>query len=129
MEWAKSLAQAERWEEEILLLREEMRQTLVALDHQVQWWRTQGTRRDGCESVLASGLRGYAEKQANIRERLAGDFASIWLIGIQDSRLAAPVTWPAKYLNAECTSKKVKRRLQQNKMRARVIEESNSAPP
>lgn len=121
MEWAKSLARAERWEEEILLLREEMRRTLVVLDHQAQEWRTRGTLRDGCEHVLASGLCGYAEKQAIIRERLANDFATIWLAGLLESSLARPVTWPAKYLNTNPSSKKVKRRPQQNKLRARVV--------
>lgn len=121
MEWAKSLARAERWEEEILLLREEMRRTLVALSHQAQEWRARGALRNGCEQVLASGLHGYAEKQAVIRERLANDFATIWLAGLQESSLAPPVTWPAKYLNTNPSSKKVKQRPQQNKLRARVV--------
>lgn len=121
MEWAKSFARAERWEEEILLLREEMRRTLVVLDHEAQVWRARGILRSNCEPVLASGLRGYAEKQATIRKRLANDFAAIWLAGIKESGLAPPVTWPAKYVNANSTSKKVVRRPQQNKLRARVI--------
>lgn len=121
VEWAKSLARAERWEEEVLLLREEMRRILVFLDYQAQWWRKQGSLRKECDSLLESGLRGYAEKQAVIRERLAIDFASKWLVGIKDSKLAPPVTWPVKYLTAVPGSKNVKLRLDRNKLRARVV--------
>lgn len=99
-----------------------MRRTLVFLDHQAQWWRMQATLRNNCEAVLASGLRAYAEKQATIRGRLASDFASMWLVGIRDSQLSLPVTWPAKYVSVQqSSSKKVKRRLERNKTRARVI--------
>lgn len=98
-----------------------MRRSLVVLDHQAQWWRKQGTLRENCEVVLASGLRAYAEKQATIRERLARDFASLWLGGIRDSKLSMPVTWPTKYLCAQPMSKKVKRRFERNKARTRVV--------
>lgn len=121
VEWAKSLARAERWEEEILLLREEMRRTLVFLDYQGQWWRKQGTLRTDHDEVLSSGLRGYAEKQATLRRRLGNEFASIWLGGISDCKLAPPITWPAHYLVAVSVAKKVKPQLERNKMRARVL--------
>lgn len=121
VEWAKSLARAERWEEEVLLLREEMRRTLVFLNYQGQWWRKQGSLRTDCDDVLSSGLRGYAEKQAMIRSRLANDFASMWLGGISDCKLSPPVTWPAHYLAVVPVSKKAKSRPARKKMRARVI--------
>lgn len=121
VEWAKSLARAERWEEEVLLLREEMRRTLVFLDYQGQWWRKQGSLRTDGDDVLSSGLRGYAEKQAMIRSRLANDFASMWLGGASDCKLAPPVTWPAHYLSVASVSKKAKSRPARKKMRARVI--------
>lgn len=108
-----------------------MRRTLVILDYRARWWREQGTSRTGCESVIESGLRGYAEKQANIRERLAFDFASMWLAGISDAKLAPPVTWPDKYSTAVPTSKNVKLRRDRNKLRARVVgyvEDSNNVP-
>lgn len=77
-------------------------------------------------------MRGYAEKQANIREGLAMDFAAMWLVGIRDSKLVLPVTWPEKYLGAEASTKKVKPRLQRNKLRMRVVsyvKDSNIVPP
>lgn len=93
----------------------------MVLDHQAVWWRKQGTLKQDCESVLASGLRGYAEKQASIRESLAMDFAAMWLVGIRDSKLVLPVTWPEKYLQVQAITKKVKPRLQRNKLRMRVV--------
>lgn len=121
VEWAKSLARAERWEEEVLLLREEMRRILVVFDHQANWWRAQGSLRDTDDVNLISGLRAYAEKQASIREQLARDFASMWLQGIKDAKLPPPTTWPLKFLQIVPSEKMVRLRLERNKMRTRVL--------
>lgn len=122
VEWAKSLARAERWEEEVLLLREEMRRVLVVFEHQAQWWRSQGPLRTTKDPHLLSGLRAYAEKQASIREQLASDFASMWLQGVKDAKLPAPTTWPAIFATIPPSEKKVKLRLDRNKMRTRVLQ-------
>lgn len=120
------VARTERWEEEVLLLREEMRRVITSLDRQAKWWRTQGTRRHVLDPELESGLRGYAEKQASVRKDLARDFASLWLQGIQDARLAAPKTWPSKYLEATSVGRQVKRRIERVKARLRVIGTQNA---
>ena len=121
MEWAKSLARAERWEEEVLLLREEMRRVLVYLDHKAERWRDQGLCREGCEPVLESGLRAYAAKQATVCERLADNFAAMWLQGIQDASLPLPKTWPARYLSVSMSAKHIQLRLDRNQLRKRCI--------
>lgn len=121
MEWAKSLARAERWEEEVLLLREEMRRVLVYLDHKAEWWKVQGSSRKDCEPVLESGLRAYAAKQATVCVRLAEDFAAMWLQGIRDASLPPPKTWPVRYLNVSASAKHIQLRLDRNQLRKRAI--------
>jgi len=82
IEWCKTLARAERWEEEVDLLREEMRRVITFLDHEAQRWRGLATEKIGCDDVVTSGFKAYAEKQARLREALATDFAAMWLRGI-----------------------------------------------
>lgn len=68
------------------------------------------------------GFRSYAEKQASIREDLALDFASMWLQGVKDAKLPLPMTWPAKFRQVIPSEKKVRLRLERNKMRTRVLQ-------
>ncbi|KAH8105654.1 hypothetical protein DFH11DRAFT_1464741, partial [Phellopilus nigrolimitatus] len=79
VEWAKAQARAERWQEEITLVVEEMRRTLVYCDWKAGWWREQATlRRVSEDPALAAGLQACAEKQAVIWEGLAMSFAARW---------------------------------------------------
>jgi len=57
IEWAKSRARAQRWHEEVLLLKEEMRRVLVYFEYKVSWW-VECSEAEGREStpVLAEGL-------------------------------------------------------------------------
>ncbi|KAH8103711.1 hypothetical protein DFH11DRAFT_1768670 [Phellopilus nigrolimitatus] len=104
-EWAKSLARAERWEEEVKLVKEEMRRTLAFFEYQARWWRTESARRQGLSTDISSGLRAYAEKQAFIYEAQAADFASLWLQVHDEYTQARPTLWPSRYLSLEPTVK------------------------
>lgn len=121
VEWAKSLARAKRWEEEVLLLREEMRRILTFLKYQAEWWTKQGATRTVQDEVLSSGLKAYAAKQADLRLRMASDFAAIWLSAIDDVGLSRPKTWPSEFLNAKVAQKFVRERRDRNKMRQRAV--------
>lgn len=104
-----------------------MRRVLVIFEHQAQWWRSQGSLRTSGDTQMDSGFRSYAEKQASIREYLALDFASMWLQGVKDAKLPLPITWPAKFRQVTPSEKKVRLRLERNKMRTRVLQYSNPA--
>lgn len=121
MEWAKSLARAERWEEEVLLLREEMRRVLTFLKYQADWWMKQGATRTVQDEVLSSGLKAYAARQANLRIRMASDFAAIWLSALDDVALPRPKTWPSEFLSAKVAPKIVRERRDRSKMRQRAV--------
>ncbi|KAJ7139369.1 hypothetical protein C8R44DRAFT_604986 [Mycena epipterygia] len=77
VEWARARARKIRWVEEVMLLREEMCRILRYLAWQTAWWEGQVSQRQASEE-LASGLRGYALKQAQWHEQLAGFFQTKW---------------------------------------------------
>ncbi|KAH8111697.1 hypothetical protein DFH11DRAFT_1512691 [Phellopilus nigrolimitatus] len=96
VEWAKAQARAERWQEEITLIVEEMRRTLAYCDWKAAWWREQATVRIVSEvPALASGLQAYAEKQAVTWEGLATSFAAKWYKAITSRGHA--IEWPQRY--------------------------------
>ncbi|KAJ7805682.1 hypothetical protein B0H14DRAFT_3153313 [Mycena olivaceomarginata] len=70
VEWARARARKDRWDEEVMLLREEMRRVLRYLEWQAQWWRDQATRRKDWDSATAAGAEAYALKQGTWSERL-----------------------------------------------------------
>ncbi|KAJ7722085.1 hypothetical protein B0H16DRAFT_1737899 [Mycena metata] len=78
VEWARAHARKIRWEEEVLLLREEMRRVLRYLGWQADWWRQHATGRSGLEEGTAAGLRAYAVKQAAWHVALAKFFEEMW---------------------------------------------------
>ncbi|KAF7344274.1 CxC2 domain-containing protein [Mycena venus] len=78
VEWARAQARKERWEEEVMLLREEMRRVLRYLEWQARWWRDQASRRSDLDAVAAAGAKAYALKQATWSERLHGFLRAQW---------------------------------------------------
>ena len=105
-----------------------MRRVLHFFDYQADWWRTRASQRTARDSVLESGIHAYADKQATVREKLAEDFAAMWLQAIRDSNLPAPKTWPARYVNVTPSEKHIKLRMERNKLRKRVVEYTMPPP-
>ncbi|KAH8105040.1 hypothetical protein DFH11DRAFT_1518992 [Phellopilus nigrolimitatus] len=126
VEWAKSLARAERWEEEIQLVKEEMRRTLAFFDYQARWWRTESGRRQGLSPDFDSGLHAYAEKQSYIYESQAADFASLWLQILDEYKQARPTSWPSRYLALAPAVKQIRRRPERTKLRRRLLGLTNT---
>ncbi|KAJ7073296.1 hypothetical protein B0H15DRAFT_793030 [Mycena belliarum] len=79
VEWSKALARKCRWEEEVRLLREEMKRVLRFLRWRALWWEAKQGARGGQVSVeLRAGLDGYAGRQAYIHRDLARRFKTAW---------------------------------------------------
>ena len=82
IEWSKAYARGECWREEVLLLREEMRRTLVFLDHTSRMWSARGSPSSliilSKDSAVTEGLRAYANYQSNVFASLSHRFRSIW---------------------------------------------------
>ncbi|KLO06045.1 hypothetical protein SCHPADRAFT_806026, partial [Schizopora paradoxa] len=79
LDWAKSLARAERWEEEVILVPIEMRRVLRGLVHRAHWWRTTADGAHAATPRILAGYHAYSSKQAEVYEKLAQSFASLWL--------------------------------------------------
>jgi hypothetical protein len=80
VQWAKANANAERWEEEKLLVVEEMRRTLASFEWHVQWWSRQvGSRQGtGVATSLVHALDAYARHQAGIWSNRITVFTQAW---------------------------------------------------
>ncbi|THU91454.1 hypothetical protein K435DRAFT_820836 [Dendrothele bispora CBS 962.96] len=66
VEWCKAYSRAKRWEEEVILVKEEMRRCLVTLEYNAVQW-------DGRQ-----GVRAYAYSQAAVYRDLASVFRRLW---------------------------------------------------
>ncbi|KAJ7082827.1 hypothetical protein C8R43DRAFT_886408 [Mycena crocata] len=81
VEWSRALARKIRWEEEVKMLREEMRRVLRSLAWRSTWWCERAESRPAGLEVtreVAAGLRAYALKQAAWHERLGVFFRRKW---------------------------------------------------
>ncbi|KAJ7154943.1 hypothetical protein C8R43DRAFT_1126327 [Mycena crocata] len=78
VEWSCVLARKIRWEEEVLLLREEMRRVLWYLTWQSEWWCARTAPRTDVTPAVAAGLRAYALKQGAWHQHLGGFFREKW---------------------------------------------------
>ncbi|KAJ7061573.1 hypothetical protein C8F01DRAFT_1252352 [Mycena amicta] len=78
VEWARAFARKNRWNEEVMLLEEEMRRVLRYLAWEAGWWRAQAGRREELDAALAGGLRSYALKRASQSEQVMMHFRLKW---------------------------------------------------
>ncbi|KAJ7837463.1 hypothetical protein B0H13DRAFT_1912461 [Mycena leptocephala] len=78
VEWVRAYARKKRWEEEVMLLREEMRRVLRYLAWQSGWWRQRIELREDASPEVAAGIRAYALKQAHSHDRLGAFFERKW---------------------------------------------------
>jgi len=61
-EWAKSKACADRWDEEVQLVAEEMRRMLAFLEWKAGWWDRQGEVQLNVSCDILEGAHAYAAK-------------------------------------------------------------------
>jgi hypothetical protein len=97
VEWTTSYARLERWNEEVELLQEEMRRTVMFLEWKSQSWvaKAEAPRGDSTPDIQ-SGLNAYASKQAAIYHDLAVSFAKLWRPTLVSYHLQH--LWVTKYL-------------------------------
>jgi hypothetical protein len=94
-EWVQMRARKCRWNEEFLIIQEEMRRVLSYFEWRAEWWEEQGSRRQNADPTVLNGISAYAHKQANICHRMAARCASYWL-PITNKHAINP-TWSKKY--------------------------------
>ncbi|KAJ7466765.1 hypothetical protein B0H11DRAFT_1921662 [Mycena galericulata] len=82
VEWSRAKARKIRWEEEVTLLREEMRRVLRYLDWQARCWDERALTPRGSEELQA-GLRGYAARQSRMHRELGAFFRKRWSLDVR----------------------------------------------
>jgi hypothetical protein len=97
VEWAKTQARANRWQEEVLLVREEMRRVIAFLDWKATWWRSQADRRQDVRNDIKAGLAAYAARQSHLMQHLAETFAAVWYLMLTMANLR--IEWPTHYIS------------------------------
>ncbi|KAF4584854.1 hypothetical protein EYR40_001671 [Pleurotus pulmonarius] len=80
-EFAKSWARVRRWTEEVALLKEEMRRTIVTLRHRARKWEERATTLQLPPTPYSIGLSSYAHSQADLLYSLANKYEAGWTDG------------------------------------------------
>ena len=82
VEWSKARARSERWREEVMILREEMRRTLQSFQFFSDVWTTRGSPHSllglSRDPIIREGLTAYADYQSHVFASLRCRFHSIW---------------------------------------------------
>lgn len=80
VEWCKVRARAHRWQEECLLLAEEMCRVVAFFDSQTVWWTSLAESRVSTtdDEVTQEGRAAYAFRQASIRREMSSHCKNKW---------------------------------------------------
>lgn len=95
VEWAKARARMKRWEEELLIVQEEMWRVIVYHGWKAAWWEDRSSLRNNDDSTILDGVSGYAHKQAVICIRMAEQCAVYWLPHLKERGISPP--WASDY--------------------------------
>jgi hypothetical protein len=96
VEWSKCHAQLQCWEEEVLIIQEEMRYVIIYHEWRAQWWQSQAVHwSDTDDAKLYHGVTAYAEKQAHFSEQLAWRCAEYWLPALKEQGVSPE--WKKRY--------------------------------
>ncbi|KAH6897836.1 hypothetical protein BKA70DRAFT_1375328 [Coprinopsis sp. MPI-PUGE-AT-0042] len=78
IEWCKARARAHRWQEECLILAEEMRRVLAFWGWEERQWEDWRNRYSDSPDIKSQGKAAYAAKQVGIRCRLISFARNLW---------------------------------------------------
>ncbi|CAK5283699.1 unnamed protein product [Mycena citricolor] len=93
VEWTRAKARKERWEEEVKLIREEMRRVLRSLAWEVSTWQQRAVmERSDLDPVTAMGASAYAAKQASLYARLSVHFKNRFSMSLGEAARYAEST-------------------------------------
>jgi hypothetical protein len=97
VEWSKAQARKNRWEEEVQLIMEEMRRTIVYYEWRESWWLEKEVKWSIADESVQHGIAAYAQKQGYFCKCLAESFASAWLPFLESEGIVPE--WKGRYEN------------------------------
>ena len=99
VEWAQCMARADRWEEEVTLLQEEMRRVVQFLEwRSVDWLAKVDSRVGTVAPAVHAGLSAYAKKQSVVFHSLAVRFCQCWHSAL--TSLSLHHKWATEFLES-----------------------------
>ena len=84
-----------RWEEEGMLVVEEMRRVICYMDWRLHHWQSRVSKREVSDATVEDGITAYAKKQAYIAQMMAHRFSKQWLPALKGHCIAPD--WPTHY--------------------------------
>ncbi|TFY52492.1 hypothetical protein EVJ58_g9986, partial [Rhodofomes roseus] len=78
IEWCKTRARAKRWQEDIELVREEMRRVLAYHKYKADEWESKANVRPALPDDYREGVSAYAHRQADIRTTMQSICEKAW---------------------------------------------------
>ena len=93
VEWVKARARMMRWKEELMIVQEEMRRVIVYQQWRAAWWKERNSFHS--DPAIASGISGYAHKQAAICLQMAEQCAVYWLPHLKEKGIVC--SWASDY--------------------------------
>ncbi|KAF9488152.1 hypothetical protein BDN71DRAFT_1499587 [Pleurotus eryngii] len=87
VEWVKARARTDRWQEEVLLLEEEMRRAIAFCKWKAEYWDNAATTRCPDDINLREGIRAYTYRQAANERRRALQWKDKWQAIREHTRL------------------------------------------
>ena len=84
-----------QWEEEVQIIQEEMRRTIIYYEWKKQWWLKQNPQPTTSEDTIQHGISAYSQKQAHYCECMAQSFAMAWLPFLQSEGIKPE--WEHRY--------------------------------
>lgn len=78
IEWCKARARSERWEEEVILVSEEMRRVQEYGRWKAKWWRDRAGQRPNVSPEVSEGIDAYAEEHADRELQRVDDLGRAW---------------------------------------------------
>lgn len=107
VEWCKATARAERFKEEVELIVEEMRRTLLFFKWTAEHWEQLGKARasePGIDNVTAAGLSAYAARKAALYQKLVDVFIRDWYECLERKSLGS--SWLSGYTRPQMSRRR-----------------------
>jgi hypothetical protein len=92
IEWAKARARRDRWKEEVLILREEMRRYDATMLYHIFKWNGLKNSRNDLPHGLKEGIHAYACRQSLIHSMRRNHAIGLWSGHYQPETMPIPST-------------------------------------
>ncbi|KAF7793609.1 hypothetical protein EIP86_004723 [Pleurotus ostreatoroseus] len=88
IEFLRTRARSRRWSEQVVLLEEEQRRTLVSFEGTALEWDQRMHKYSGAEDAYSQGLAAYAAEQAAVQRGLKAKYRALWSYAVPDNECA-----------------------------------------